>query len=185
MNQENQTPNVIGNEVVVNFTTFNKSVEGKVDTGATICSLHATDLQPNQSNNSISFRCPAISDGVITTELDGSTTIVSADAGGNTRPMIKLDIEINGQPMEAVSFNLNDRSKMDSQVLIGQNALKVGNFVIDVNKDADESEHTEQPSQEPIVDRSAVVQEAVKILVRHNITLQELLTHFDKISITE
>lgn len=179
MNDENieqsSDKNVLGNEAMVKFIQLNREVEGKVDTGATTSSLHAENIQVNKANNSVSFSCPELSNGVITMELDGAQEVVSADAGGNTRPMVKMDVEINGIPIKAVSFNLNDRSEMDSPVLIGQNILKVGNFVIDVNKDeAPEREETVQNVNQSDVNRNAEVREAIQVLADNNVTVREI-----------
>ena len=62
---------------------------------------------------------------------------LSADGGGNTRPVITLDIEIDGTPLTGVEFNLNDRSGMDSQILMGTNIIEAGNFVVDIHQDSD------------------------------------------------
>ena len=167
--------NVVGTSVQIKFVSLNKTLEGKIDTGATTSSLHAENIQINKTNNSISFLCSELSDGVITMELDGAQEVVSADAGGDSRPMIKMDVEINGVPIKAASFNLNDRSEMDSPVLIGQNILKVGNFVIDVNKDAaPERAEAVQRDVKPGIDRNALVREAIQVLADNDVTIKEI-----------
>ena len=125
---------VIGNEVNVTFVSLsNRKLLGKVDTGATTSSLHATNIHVD--GNRVSFVCPDISSNSITMELAGSQEVHSADGGGQARPIVKFDIQVNGQSMSGVSFNLNDRSNMDDPVLIGQNVLQAGGFIIDVNQD--------------------------------------------------
>jgi len=174
--QQPEESNVLGNEAEVKFTTLNRTVNGKVDTGATTSSLHAKDIQVDKANNRVSFLCPEISKGMLTMDLDGAQEVVSADAGGNSRPMIKMDVEINGIPIKSASFNLNDRSEMDSPVLIGQNILKVGNFVVDVNKDeAPERAEAVQKDVQTNIDRDARVLEAIQVLTDHNVTLTEIM----------
>ena len=169
--QEN-SKKVIGNDAVVTFANLgNKSLEGKVDTGATTSSLHAEQIKT--SGNSVSFVCPDISNSVITMDLDGAQEVVSADAGGTTRPMVKFDIEIDGTPLRGVSFNLNDRSEMDSPILIGQNILTAGNFVVDVNKDSPETGETPSVTS----DRDSEVLEAVRVLVNHDVTFGEFMEY--------
>lgn len=171
--QENNKK-VIGNNAVVTFANLgNKSIEGKVDTGATTSSLHAEQIKVN--GNSVSFICPDMSNKVITMDLDGAQEVVSADAGGTTRPMVKFDIEIDGTPLRGVSFNLNDRSEMDSPILIGQNILTAGNFVVDVNKNSPETEETPEIASP---NRDSEVLEAVRILVNHDVTFSELMEYF-------
>lgn len=167
--------NSLGTVAIVQFITLgNRKVDGKVDTGATTSSLHAEDIRVNQNNNSVSFLCPELSDSVITMDLDGAQEVVSADAGGNTRPIVKFDVEIDGVPIKNASFNLNDRSEMDSPVLIGQNILKAGNFVVDVNQDIP-PERTETVQSVPDIDRDAKVLEAIQVLADHNVTLSEIV----------
>lgn len=182
--QQSGEKHVLGNEAEVVFVSLNKSVTGKVDTGATTSSLHAENIQVNKAQNSVSFSCRELSDGVLTVELDGAQEVVSADAGGNTRPIITMDVEINGIPIKSASFNLNDRSEMDSPVLIGQNILKVGNFVIDVNKD-DTHEPVDAVQERPqsSIDRDTQVAEAIQTLANNNVDLRELMLYLRTIAV--
>lgn len=166
----------LGSEATITFATLgNRQVKGKVDSGATTSSLHAENIQINKGNNSVSFTCPSLSNSIITMQLDGAQEVVSADAGGTTRPIVKFDVEIDGTPIKDVSFNLNDRSEMDSPILIGQNILKAGQFVIDVSKDS-APERVEQV-QKSDVDRDANVLEALQVLADNNVSLNELLVY--------
>lgn len=172
--QRSESNTTLGNDAIVTFLSLgNTKVSGKVDTGATTSSLHAENIKTN--NNSVSFSCAELSQNVITMQLDGAQEVVSADAGGQQRPIVKFDIEVNGVPLKGVSFNLNDRSEMDSPILIGQNILKAGNFVVDVSKESNE-EDTSQESNPPI-NRDAEVLEAVRVLVVNNVTLMELVEY--------
>ena len=123
----------------------------------------------------MSFTCPELSNSVVTMQLDGSQEVVSADAGGKTRPIVKFDVEIDGTPIKGASFNLNDRSEMDSSILIGQNILKVGNFIIDVNKDA-APERVEQ-IQKPSINRDEKVLEALQVLADSDVSLNEIIIY--------
>jgi hypothetical protein len=175
--EESADKKTLGDTASVSFVTLgNQSVEGKVDTGATTSSLHADNIKINKNSNSVSFNCPEISNRVITMDLSGSQEVFSADAGGNTRPIVTFDIEVNGVPLSQVSFNLNDRSEMDSPILIGQNILKSGNFLVDVSKD-EAPERVEAVQAKSILDRDAEVLEAVQLLANHNVTLKEILQY--------
>jgi hypothetical protein len=59
--------------------------------------------------------------------------IVKSASGIKTRPVLKAKIRINKSTLEE-EFSLADRSHMTYNVLIGQNILKEGNFLIDPNK---------------------------------------------------
>lgn len=172
----------LGNDVKVRFTSVgNKTTHGKVDTGATTSSLHATNVTVNKERNSVTFNSPAISNNVITMELAGGQEVHSADGGGQARPTVKFDVEINGTPIQGALFNLNDRSNMDTMVLIGQNILKAGNFIIDVNKD-EAPERVEQVQGEsivpPIKDKGQTIREALQLLYDNNVTLSEMVEYY-------
>jgi hypothetical protein len=186
MDDNNEGDNVIGNSVEVTFVTLgNRKIESKIDTGATNSSLNAQHIKVNQQNSSVSFICPELSDNLITMELDGSQSVVSADGkdGGTIRPIVKFEIEINGTPFKDVSFNLNDRSDMDSPVLIGQNILKAGNFLIDVNKDgAPERAEVVQRDVQTNKDRTLEVTDAMLVLAKHNVTLLEIVNYLIQVN---
>lgn len=161
----------IGNEVEVRFLSFNRSASGKVDTGATTSSLHATKISMN--GGKVSFHAPDISDNIITVEAAGSQEVKSADGGGNERPVVRLEVEVEGVNLGPVEFNLNDRSEMESKILIGQNILAAGNFLIDVQQDgpADGAD----PSAP--VDNTPRIREAIQVLRDANVTLSEIMMY--------
>lgn len=178
MNQFTQPPHseqssgekhTLGNEAEVRFLAFNKSIHGKVDTGATTSSLHATKISVSRDGNQVSFHAPALSNNIITLPIDSHQEVHSADGGGQQRPVIKLEVEIEGVHIGEVEFNLNDRSGMDNELLIGQNILKSGNFVIDV-------QHAAEESPDP-VDRVAKIKEAIRVLRDSDVTLEEMMMY--------
>jgi hypothetical protein len=59
--------------------------------------------------------------------------IVKSASGIERRPLIKAKVKINNKIIEE-EFTLADRSHMTYSILIGQNILKKGNFLIDPNK---------------------------------------------------
>jgi hypothetical protein len=92
-----------------------EKVVARIDTGATASSL---DL--------------ALAEKL---DLDHSTRtkIVKSASGIKKRPIITIKVKIHGQEIETY-FTLADRSHMTYPVLIGQNILKKGNFLVDPNK---------------------------------------------------
>lgn len=173
---DSERVNSLGMTATVRFAAFgNREIQGKVDTGATTSSLHASDIQVNKERNSVTFRCSELSSNLITLELDGAQEVHSADGGGQTRPVVTLDVEINGTPVKGASFNLNDRSQMDIPVLIGQNILKAGSFMIDPKKDG----VAEVPDHEDTIQstREAAILKAVEVLAENDVTLNELITY--------
>ena len=194
MDMNNNEKRTIGSEATVRFTRFNKDTTGKVDTGATTSSLHATRISLNSDGSQVQFLSPCLSNNMVTLDITSKQEVHSADGGGNTRPVITLDIEIDGTPLTGVEFNLNDRSGMDSQILIGTNIIEAGNFVVDIHQDND----TEQPTEDALVtqndtnaiegnavDREAKIREAVEVLRNSNVTLEEMVMYLKNEAITK
>jgi hypothetical protein len=192
MEPTNQQSNVIGNHTPVAFAALgNVEVTGKVDTGATTSSLHATNIKVN--GGQVSFVCDEISPNVITVDVEGAQTVHTADNGGDQRPMVKLDISVNGVNIPGALFNLNDRSNMDSKILLGQNILQAGHFVVDVNQGNEETPDAgEVPDHSP--DNTEVVPEsvdneekllyAIKVLAEADITVADLLKYLQTAAVS-
>ena len=172
--QTQQSGKTIGTTVGVTFVTIgNKSIEGKVDTGATTSSLHATNIAVNAQQQSVSFQCPELSNNTISMKIAGSQAVSSADGGEQARPMVKMDVCIDGVTIRDASFNLNDRSNMDVMVLIGQNVLKAGGFIIDVSQ-GDEN-NTPDTSNIPESTRDETVTKAIQTLIECGVSLEEII----------
>jgi hypothetical protein len=165
---------VLGNHAKVGFPAFNVSVEGKIDTGATTSSLHATDI--SAKGGRVSFKSEVLSRNVITLPVEGTQEVHSADFGGDKRPVVRLDVEIDGVPIKGVMFNLNDRSQMDSKLLIGQDVLKAGNFHVDVSKNEERPADQAMPESTQSTDE-AKIYEAIQILAASDITLSDLIRY--------
>ena len=93
-------------------TAKKETIVARIDTGASLSSID-TDLA---------------------TKL-GITTIVrekmvKSASGKNIRPVVKAIASIKGQEIEG-EFSLANRKSMKYQVLIGQNHLKKGNYLVD------------------------------------------------------
>jgi hypothetical protein len=92
-----------------------KEIVARIDTGATA--------------SSVDIRLAAkLELGPIT-----KTKLVKSASGVKKRPSIRAKIKLDGQIIED-EFTLADRSHMTYQVLIGQNILKNGDFLIDPKK---------------------------------------------------
>lgn len=118
---------VIGSDIKISFPQLNiKDIESKVDTGAGQCCLHAEDIK--STGDSIAF---TFEGKKITMNQSDSVEIQTADNGGITRPVIKLNVECEHGVIKDVEFNLNDRSDMPHKVLLGLNFIEGGKFLID------------------------------------------------------
>jgi len=131
----NGNDNFIGSTVEIKITNIPGSspMKGKVDTGADICSLHADGWKV--MNDSVQFSCPELSNNVITASLVDTQSVRTSDGRTEYRPVIELNVKINGKLLNNVLFNLNDRGKMEFPILVGRNALSSGNFKIDPSMD--------------------------------------------------
>lgn len=175
---------ILGNTAQVTFAQFgDRSIEGKVDTGATTSSLHAERMTINQQQGTVTFFCKALSNNMITLELDGAQEVHSADAGGNTRPVVKLDVSIDGTPIQGAQFNLNDRGEMDSEILIGQNILKAGKFMIDPTKEESPQANTQMSPED--IQRETQVLAAIEVLAEHDISLRDIITYLQTVAVNK
>ena len=110
------------------------ALKGKVDTGAEISSLHV-DSKPKVVGDTVRFENHNASGNIITAPLAAQQAVKSADGGVEYRPVIELDVEVNGKRISKAQFNLNDRSHMEHEVLIGQNILEKGGFLVNPSQD--------------------------------------------------
>lgn len=174
MNNAQQPADVIGNNVSVEFPSFGgRSVKGKVDTGATTSSLHATKIDVNQQRGTVTFYSEVLSENMVTLELHGVQEVHSADAGGVSRPVVVLDAVIAGKSISGATFNLNDRSNMDTKILIGQNILKAAGFVIDVSQDAEQT--STKPSDS--MTNEVEILRAIEVLVENRVSLADIVAY--------
>jgi len=190
-------PNTIGSIVRVKVMNLPSSSElkGKVDTGATISSLHAERYKIN--GDKIQFVCPELSPNVISMPLSDRQSVKSADGGVEYRPVVLLNIKVNDQLMQDVQFNLNDRGQMQYPMLVGQNILEKGKYLIDPSiQEGAENENEEidwdtlyenlgeisVDAKEPMTDEE--VKGLLEYLERADITFADLMAHA-KTNLTE
>jgi len=126
---------IIPDKVEVHFLNLpiSGSVIGKVDTGAEMCSLHAERVQLNRGEKTVSFVSPQLSRNTLTVPIVDQQAIKTSGGQTTYRAVIKATIKIKGKVLKDIEINLNDRSEMDDPMLVGQNALQDGNFLIDPN----------------------------------------------------
>lgn len=133
---------IIPDKVEVHFLNLpiSGSVVGKVDTGAEMCSLHAEQVQLNREERTVTFVCPQLAHSRITSPLVDQQAIKTSGGETTYRAVIRASLKIKGKILKDIEINLNDRSEMDHPMLVGQNALEVGKFLIDPNiiKDGEE-----------------------------------------------
>jgi len=177
---------ILGDFAEIRFTNLPASafIRGKVDTGATICSLHADNYTVNKDTNMITFKCPHISENNITLPLVDRQATKTADNGTEYRPVIEMSVKIDDVVMNNVKFNLNDRSNMDCPVLIGQNLIKAGKFLIDPTKmdeavDLEKSEDNVE-NVDDSVSRLEIIDNIYQAMRNSDVSLGELLRYGEK-----
>ena len=187
---------VIGSqlEIVIVSLNNNSSIMGKVDTGATISSLHAENINIrkdplNPEQQVVDF----VVDGTkYTTSLEQQQSVQSADGGIEYRPLVKFNVKYDGKLIQNVIFNLNDRSHMDHKLLIGMNLLSEIGYKIDPTKESEEfsdedhiiTEDERQWIMEQIMDSEEIQLESVQeqkvralyeFLVQQDVSFSNLL----------
>lgn len=122
---------IVGDIVDVMITSIPNSnvMKGKVDTGADVSSIHAEEWDID--NGQVTFICPELSENRITLPVIEKQAIRSSNGDVEYRPVVELSIKVNDQSLTNIMFNLNDRGKMSYPMLVGQNILEKGGFMID------------------------------------------------------
>lgn len=129
----------IGNFAPIRFINIgNKSLNGKVDTGAEISSMHVDKF--DVQGDHVVLSCSLLSDNSFTLPLVKSVTVRNSDGGTESRPVIKTSVDVNGTVLSDIEFTLNNRAQSENPVLIGQNILQAGKFVVDPSQKTTEGE---------------------------------------------
>lgn len=173
---------VIGDIVNIKITSLSspRELKGKVDTGATISSLHADNYKIN--GNTVTFTCLPLGPNSVTIPLKTQHAVRSPDGGTHYRPVIELNVKVNGKLLNNVQFNLNDRGNMDQPVLIGQNLLQAGKFFVDPSRN--ESVELDWSDVEklvgdltPDVNAPDPIQEIYQKMLESNISFRDLVRY--------
>lgn len=165
---------VIGSQIELILLGFNNNqgIMAKVDTGASFCSLHATDISTAPSNydenemvtfsyNNQSYRMPVVN----------KQSVQNSDGGITYRPVVKFNVSMANKTYEDVLFNLNDRSDMTHEILLGQNLLKQSRVLVDPTL---YMEHVMWSSTD-VIEESKSVESQHDFEKFKNLTLQEVI----------
>tara|TARA_B100001248_G_C27394688_1_gene464687 strand:+ start:2571 stop:3041 length:471 start_codon:yes stop_codon:yes gene_type:complete len=105
--------------------SYNLKLKAKIDTGARISSIHASNIQVYQKRkvDMVNFRLfYSKSSSNVETELIGYKKIKSSFGETELRPMIHLEIKI-GSETWVTEITLAQRSNLTYPMLIGRNTL--------------------------------------------------------------
>jgi len=111
-------------------------LKAKIDSGNEAYNvIHGVDVSEEGEN--ISFT--TVEGKRIKAPRDGEIKIHIGSGVKEDRPIVKLNIKINGKEYKDVPFSVADRSENEDPILVGEPFLKHLNAVIDVNKELHES----------------------------------------------
>ncbi len=120
--------------IILSGFNGNQPIKAKVDTGAGVCSLNANNVQVDRKNGMVAFD---FGDKHITMPVVDTEAVLTAENGVENRPVVEFDVVVpntdsqkKNKVISKVQFNLNDRSGMPDKLLLGQNFIKAGNFVV-------------------------------------------------------
>lgn len=181
-------------QITIHNINNNQPIRCKIDTGADMCSMHAENISVNGDEvtftmNGKQYRMP----------IAGSQTVKQADSGTEQRPTVRFNVELAGQTISDVEVNLNDRSHMDSPILVGKNLLSKADFTINTygtDDGMDESLSTEdwdhiatlfEDVEVPDLMESAVsqsdVEAVIKMMLESNCSLRDVIYHIKQDSL--
>lgn len=134
-----QQERIIGTtmDITIQGINGNQPIKCKVDTGATSCSIDAQEIEVIRDNYGedelVKF---AFRGNRYKTKVAGYQCVRSADGGTQNRPTVAFSVHFNNKTYQGVEFNLNDRSGMEYDILLGLNFLSVDQFLIDPQRES-------------------------------------------------
>jgi ribosomal protein S6--L-glutamate ligase len=129
--EEEEEASAVGlkESIIIKRINNDKPFEGKVDTGADRCSLHGSDIEVG--DNYVRF---LIDDTRYKVPLERFVTVLASN-GSEKRPIVKFNVEFNGNTFEDIEFNISDRSDMKFPVIIGKNLLEVAGVMVNPSEE--------------------------------------------------
>lgn len=114
-------------DIVLHRINSNQPFAARIDTGATLSSLHAEDISSDDNwvrfkHGDVSYKVPVARTILI---KNAHTNDTNRDKYTTRRPIIKLDVTIRDTRYNGVEFTLNDRTNMKYDVLVGRNLLQL------------------------------------------------------------
>lgn len=111
-------------KIIIKYFNDEKAVDARIDTGAEYSSLNGSDIQMDDDTISFTF-----GEYRYRFSLLKSVKIVAAN-GKEKRPIIRLDIVIDGNILHNVEFTVNDRGDLNYDVLLGRRCLAQANVLV-------------------------------------------------------
>lgn len=122
--------------VIIHGINNNEPLNAKLDTGADVSSLHATDIKivdsPGGGGKAVTF---VFNSKRYKMNIKSTQAVKSADGGQENRPVVGFNIRVKDKDYSDVEFNLNDRSGMEQPVLLGSGTLQKMGVKLDFTKE--------------------------------------------------
>ena len=126
---------VFGTNELIEIDGLGK-IKAKIDSGNEAYNvIHGVDVSEEGEN--VSFT--TVGDKRVTKPRKGEIKIHIGSGVKEDRPIVLMDIKINGKMYKGVPFSVADRSENEDPILVGEPFLKKLNAIIDVNKPVNES----------------------------------------------
>lgn len=126
---------LVGRVEWIDMPEFQLRIRSRIDTGAKSCSLHATNIVPEKEGDSIFVSYDTVgNDGKpmrLRSKVLYESKVTSTNGKSESRYVIRTKVKL-GKVSETVNVNLNDRTNLTYNFLVGRNLL-MGNFVVDVS----------------------------------------------------
>jgi len=134
---DNEIIGTVSDVVIKNFND-DKPIEARVDTGATHSSLNGQNIEV--SDNIVKFTFGKYRYKFY---LARTSSIKTSDNGTEERPVIKVDVVINGNEVKNVEFNINEREHMKYDVILGRSTLEAAGVLVNpaITKITDKEEN--------------------------------------------
>jgi hypothetical protein len=108
-------------------------VQAKTDTGNSAHNvIHGIIDEKNKTKNQVTFK--TINDRVLTLPYEDVITIHIGEREKRERPVVRLNIAINGKKYSDVPFSVADRSENEYKILLGEKFIKANGGIVDVTK---------------------------------------------------
>lgn len=117
-------------DVIINHFDSETTQEARVDTGAKLCSINGSDIEVNEDIGYVKFK---FEDTTYKFHLFRMIKIkqVADSANPIRRPVIQLDMIINGVVVRNAECTINDRDHMKYSILLGRQVLADAGVLVD------------------------------------------------------
>lgn len=130
-----KTKTTIGRVEKITIPALSTSFEARIDTGAHTCSLHVTDEKVVIENGEryLEFDTEDSHGNKfhLKSKIYKESRIKNTSGTVSTRYVIREEVKL-GNITKLVNINLNDRSELKYNFLVGRNLLR-GDFIVDVS----------------------------------------------------